>query len=385
VFEVGDIVEIVDRSNASDVFEAAPQFVRVTEVRTDPVHVFLEIQTLDSARIGLNDGAGWYWTRFRIADPLTVALIKAQASASNQCREPVTPKVKGQKMQKYKLAERAVLMRMSAGLPGKNRTDKKLTESVKANHSLGVKSGRWVKVKYPEWALEPLENLVTEARAFHAKVTLPFDAGIGILSAALIQEYGDRMRTFKGQFDHLVQSHFVPRYPEMVEWARAEHNGTFDPSDYPAVETLLDSFYFRTEPLPVPDAAHFEGTMSSLLGVDAEGVNIRVQDAMQEAQRELMARMIEPVRAMAVKLAEQPKAGKDDICFRDSLIGNIREIAELVPKLNIGGDAAIDQFAADMLALARYVPEVLRTDKAIRNEAQKLADATMKRLAGYNF
>lgn len=284
-------------------------------------------------------------------------------------------------MSKYKLAERAILMRMSAGLPGNNRTDKKLSDSVKSEHSLGVKSGRWVKVKYPDWALAPLEKLVTEARAYHAKVTLPFDAGIGILPALLIVEYGDKMRQFKGQFDNLVQSHFVPRYPEIVDWARLEHNGTFDLSDYPPVEDLLGSFYFKTEPLPVPDAAHFEGAMSSLLGVDAEGVNIRVQDAMQEAQRELMSRMIEPVRAMAVKLSE----GKEDICFRDSLIGNIRDIAELVPKLNIAGDEAINDFAADMLALTWYSPQVLREDLATRSEAQKLADATMKRLAGYNF
>lgn len=288
-------------------------------------------------------------------------------------------------MQKYKLAERAILMRMSAGLPGKNRTDKGLTATVKGEHSLGAKSGRWIKTKYPDWALEPLEKLVTEARAFHGAVTLPFDSGIGILPAALIMEYGDKMRQFRGQFDCLVQSHFVPKYPEMIEWAKQEHNGTFDASDYPSVQDLLGAFYFKTEPLPVPDAGHFETNMSALLGVDAQGVNVRIQDAMQEAQRELMRRMIEPVRAMAVKLAEQPKEGKEDICFRDSLVGNVKDIAELVPKLNISGDAAIDQFAADMLALTRYSPDVLRKDKATRTEAAKLADETMKRLSGYNF
>ena len=121
----------------------------------------------------------------------------------------------------FKLAERAVLMRMSAGLPGKHRTDRQLSASVKSEHGLGQKSGRWIKAKYPDWALEPLEKLVTEARAYHCAVTLPFDAGIGILPAALIKEYGDKMRQFRGQFENLRDSHFVTKYPDMIEWGEA--------------------------------------------------------------------------------------------------------------------------------------------------------------------
>lgn len=283
----------------------------------------------------------------------------------------------------YKMAERAVLMRMSAGLPGKARTDKGLSASVKSEHGLGQKAGRWIKTKYPDWALEPLEKLVTEARGYHALVTLPFDSGIGILPAALIKDYADKMRQYRGEFENLVQSHFVPKYPEMIAWARAEHNGTFDVEDYPPVERLLGSFYFKTEPLPVPDAAHFEGTMSSLLGVDADGVNVRVQDAMQEAQRELMRRMIDPVKAMATKLSESPKEGKEDICFRDTLVGNVEEIAGLVPKLNIAGDPEIDRFAADLLKLVAAKPQQLRDDKALRANVAKEAAEIMQRLSGY--
>lgn len=284
----------------------------------------------------------------------------------------------------YRLAERAVLMRLSAGLPGKNRTDKSLTEQVKGEHNLGKKSGNWVKKKYPDWALEPIEKLVGEARAYHAAVTLPFDSGIGILSAALIMEYGDRMREFKGKFENLRDSHFKARYHEMVEWAKVEHNGTFDASDYPDVEEVCESFYFRTEPLPVPDAQHFEGTLSSLLGVDAQSVDIRVQDAMQEAKRELMRRLIDPVKAMAVKLAEQPKEGKDCPIFRDSLVENVRNIAKLATKLNISGDPAIDGFAKEVETyLVCNKAETLRENKFKRDQTAATAAAIVKKLEGY--
>jgi len=285
---------------------------------------------------------------------------------------------------KYQLAERAILMRLACGMPGKARKDKNLTQTVKGEHALGTESGSWIKQKYPKWALEPLEKVVNEARAYHGAVTLPFDNGIGILPGPLIPEYGDKMREFKGRFDNLVGSHFAAKYPEMIEWAKSEHNGTFDASDYPEVAEVLECFKFGTEPLPVPDAGHFSQTMAGLLGVDAEGVNVRVRDAMEEAQKELMRRLIAPVKAMAEKLAESPKEGKEDIVFRDSLIGNVLEIAGLAPKLNIGGDAQIDQWAKDLeIVFGRCKPDVLRKDKGLRESAQRDAAAIVKKMEGY--
>ena len=110
---------------------------------------------------------------------------------------------------------------------------------------------------------------------------------------------------------------------------------------------------------------------------------MRVQDAEVEAKRELVRRMVEPLRAMATKLAEQPKDGRSDVIFRDTLIDNVREIVQLAPKLNLSGDPAIDAFVAEMEGLTRYNPETLRKDKATRaGVAEKAAD-TLKRLSGY--
>jgi hypothetical protein len=283
-------------------------------------------------------------------------------------------------------------MRLSGGLPGKHRKDKVLTESVKGEHALGKRAGNWIKQKYPDWALEPLEKLMNEARAFHASVTLPFDAGIGILPAPLVMTYADKMRGFASRFEALRDSHFRAKYPEMVEWARVEHNGTFDASDYPPIEEVIEAFYFKTEPLPVPDAAHFEGTMKSLLGLDAESVNVRVQDAMVEAQKELMRRLIGPVRAMAEKLSEapKPKSGAawkegDDRppIFRDTLVGNLKEIASLGPKLNIAGDATIDAFCKEIESLTVIEPDTLRKSAVCRSEVAAKAKAIADRMAAY--
>lgn len=308
-----------------------------------------------------------------------------------------------------------MLMRLSVGLPGQHRKDKRTTKEVKAARSLGENSGNWVKELWPSEALAAIKTKVNEARDYHAKVTLPFGvksdedeaegdkktpmiAGIGILPGPLVSEYGDKMRQFKGEIDALVDQ-FLDNPKRYVLWAKQEQNGTFDPKNYPGCsvlasgEVVLDEqvfkakmhkkFYFTTEPLPVPECAQFSETMLQLLGVDAESVDTRVRDASLEAQREVMRRLIEPVAAMAAKLAESPKDGKGDIIFRDTLVGNVAEIVALAPKLNLSGDPAIDQFVKEVEPLTRYTPDTLRSDKATRAEAAQKAADIAKKMAAY--
>lgn len=308
------------------------------------------------------------------------------------------------------LAERSVLMRFSAGLPGEARKDKRTTGEVQTEKHLAHDSGKWVKNLWPEEALKAIKSKVNEARAYHDLVTLPFGckndadgvdaiSGVGILPADLIAEYGDKMRVFKGQFDKLVEDTFLSNARKWVDWAEKAHNGTFDPANYPGCTIAPDGrvqfdeqafktamrkkFYIRTEPLPVPNASHFEASIRQLLGTDANSVDLRLADAETEAKREVLRRLMAPVKAMAAKLGEPAPTGKDSPVFRDSLVGNLREIAELAPKLNISGDAAIDGFVKEVRALAIADPDTLRKDAEARKAGAESAVDLLKRLEGY--
>ena len=70
-------------------------------------------------------------------------------------------------MNQYKLAERAVLMRLSIGLPGEARQDSGLTDDVKREHALGSGAGKWIKSLFPPEALQKIKKLDNEARAYH--------------------------------------------------------------------------------------------------------------------------------------------------------------------------------------------------------------------------
>lgn len=325
------------------------------------------------------------------------------------------------------LNERAVLMRFSAPCVGASRKDKRVTQEVKKEKGLGENAGKWIADLWPEGALQAIKAKQNEARGYHNKVTFPFGAvqddaseteegkdksgpdsiaGIGILPAMLIKEYGDRMRQFQGELEKLVQD-FTANPRRWIDWGIQEHNGTFNPKNYPgctrdaAGVVQLDEEKFRavmsrkiaikTEPLPVPASEQFSSSITELLGVDAESVNVRVRDAGIEAQRELINRMRDPLVHMAAKCSGQLVChcrackGKPSKTanFKDSMIENLKEIAALVPKQNLSGDPAVDAFAKEMEALTRYTPDTLRDDKSSRTEAAAKAEELIKRLSGY--
>lgn len=283
-------------------------------------------------------------------------------------------------------------MRFSAGLPGEQRQDNQLTEDVKREKSLGARSGKWEKFLFPPEALKGIKAKQNEARAYHDSVTLPFDTGIGILPAPLIKDYGDRMRQFKGEIENLVEVDFLSDPQKWIDWAQREHNGTFNPDNYPGCElvagvvefqpdefrkAMRPKFYFRSEPLPVPDSTHFANTVASLLGTDLDSVNERVRDASLEAQRELMKRILAPVKHMAATL------GKDKPRIYDTLIGNVKDICKLAPALNLADDPQLNALVKECEALTRYSAETLRESESTRAEARKAAEAMVAKLSGY--
>lgn len=291
------------------------------------------------------------------------------------------------------LNEKAILMRFSAGVPGEIRQDRKVTSDVKQEKGLGANAGRWEKNLYPQWGLKGTKAKINQARMFHDAVTLVFDTGIGILPAPLILEYGDRMRGFAAEAKQLYETEFLAKAQHMIDWAVVEHNGTFDASNYPGCKTdekgnvefdaeefrrvMREKFYFETVPLPVPESTHFTQTIASLLGTDTLSIDERVKEAEKEGQREVLRRLLAPVKHMAETLA------KDNPRIFKTLTGNIQDIVKIAPALNLSGDTTIDTLIKQVSELTKYDTEELKDSKDTRAQARKAAEAMLERLSGY--
>jgi len=279
-----------------------------------------------------------------------------------------------------KINDKSVLVRLSISMPGNTRKDPDITKEVTVAHHLGDKSGRWLKQLYPKEALEPLTKVSTEARHWHYEHSLPWtDEGSRILPTAHHAEYTTQMREFRQKFETLSENHFLAKLPEWEAWARQQHNGTFNPEDYLPASKLREKFGFAIEVTPVPCGEDFrvDFTADELAELRTQ-VDTRVTNAAEAARKDLWGRLIKPVAAMVERL-KQP-----DATFRDSLIGNLRDIVALIPALNLTSDADLEQFRSTIQRdLAHWDPDLLREDKATRAEIAQKAETLLAKMKGY--
>jgi hypothetical protein len=270
-----------------------------------------------------------------------------------------------------------VLSRFSAGMPGRARQDKVLTEDVKKDKNMGATAGRWVKTLFPKDALVKVEQIVGRAREKHYELTLPWDdSGFRILPTTTYLDYQREMRALRQEFE-AAREEFNAKWDEWVAWAKVEHNGSFNPGNYNRAKAYK-SFKFTTDFNPIPEGGDFR------VALQAEDVNSmkqeldeRMQETMQAAQAELWERLATPVRAMVERLSDPDKI------FKGTLVTNLKDIVALVPKLNIAGDNSLNDFAKEVNdKLLKYSADTLRDAPSVRAAIANDADEILKRIEG---
>ena len=264
----------------------------------------------------------------------------------------------------------AVLVSLSVGIFPNTRQDRAITEEVRIRKALGNGAGRWTKYKLPDDSLKPIREFVTIVRQFHRNHTCIWEDGQQLLSSAARPAYDKRMDEFTAEFFALVDE-FGEQYPNWIEQAKIMHAGTYEPSDYPSWSLCRQMFNIARTYYPVPKPEHFNADMQSLYGAGLEALT---EKKMAEAVQDNWDRLLKPVLAMAEKLSSP------DSIFRDTLVENVREMAALVPALNLTNDPKLAEAAKMIEAqLATLDVETLRDSRVDRKEASVKASNIIAR------
>lgn len=279
------------------------------------------------------------------------------------------------------ITDKAMLAKLKISRWSASKHDKSITEEVAKKHGADPTMGRYSKRLIAKERLEEIHQIATRARHHHYENTLPWlDDGARILPAANYFDYMREQNDLKAKFEQAVAG-FAREYPAYVAEAKASLNGLFNPADYPDAADIARLFSMATDIDPMPEAEDFRVALS-----DEENARIRdsiqgrLDQAVEGAMQDVWQRMFESVERMVDRLKNyqvDPK-GKVKNTFRDSLVGNIRELVELLPKLNITGNNLLEDMRHRLNdELCQIEPSVLREDATTRKTVAENAEAIL--------
>ena len=203
------------------------------------------------------------------------------------------------------------------------------------------------------------------------------------------------MRRYATEFQGTV-SRLLTRFEELVKNQR--RLGTlFKVEDYPGMrdesgilrfafpDELRAKFSFENKVLPLPDADDFRVAIGDQ---DRERIKRQITESIQASlrvgTRELWQRLYNVVSHMSQRMTEYNAAqeGQKPRLY-DSMITNIVEIVDVLPKLNIASDTELDRMAEEVRKSLIVDPQELRKSETVRSDTAKAAVDIVQRMAAY--
>ena len=228
--------------------------------------------------------------------------------------------------------------------------------------------------------LRAIQTHVTAVRSMHTNMTMPWsNSGLRLLPTAQYFKYSQAMSQMQNEFDKLVDD-FLQSYNDEVVDVQLKLGDLFSHDDYPTVETLERKFAFRTNYMPLPDAGDFR--------VDIGNEALReVQETYADfyakqyntAMNDVWTRLHKALTSMSERLDYGSK--EDKKIFRDSLVGNVHDMIELLRVCNVTNSHQMSAMADSLEeAMSGVTPDALREDDTFRAETKRAVDAAIKSL-----
>lgn len=186
--------------------------------------------------------------------------------------------------------------------------------------------------------------------------------------------------SFKRQYDAATVAHwtnidaYIDEYPMLVE--DAKHPAPrglgclFDPNQYPHVDRIRGMFKASLEYWPMPSSNNFVANIAAEEAALAKAeMERKMKEVITASFNDIVERCEKAVAHLVDKLSnfqEGDNVKRPQGIFRDSLVDNIADLANLIRNLNFTEDLEIERLATQLDRLRRYPPYRLRQDRDSR-------------------
>lgn len=275
----------------------------------------------------------------------------------------------------------AMLARVVISVWEGRKFDRKVSEEINTQHKTQSDAGRYNKHLFGGRKASPSHSsvlaLAGAVRTAHYGQTLPWtDDGWRLLPTTNFFAYTDAIRKARVEFEVAVEK-FLADYPKLCADAKVLLNAMYREKDYPTVEAMASKFSVGVEFAKVPSAGDFRVALpaAQIAQIERETVD-RVARATEVAMADAWARLQTAVERVQAKLSDP------DAIFRDSLIENVKEITEVLARLNVTNDPGLEKMRVKVAnEIATLNPDWLRKDTVQRENAVKATNKILSQMA----
>lgn len=270
------------------------------------------------------------------------------------------------------LSSKVIITNLSISAWSGRKFDKQLSNELAQNHNADRDMFNATKRLVDKAALKDIQKQDGLIRTTHYKYTLPFkDNGDRILPSKLFPKYKAEMNKLTDERESLVRD-FCADYQLLIDKAKQQLNGTFNPADYPSPGAIASKFGVNISYMPLPDRDLQDMRLAGIASPDVDDIRKQITAELNQRHVEATKDLYERVKDQLTRMVET--LSQKDKIFRDSLIGNLTDLIELLPLMNYTNDPKLVKMENELKTLVTD-PNVLRNNETVR---QDIADKAAK-------
>lgn len=282
------------------------------------------------------------------------------------------------------IQKNAIVVTLTIGKWTARRFDKRVTDETNTAHGASDDAGRYNKRLASKECLEPFVKAEGEARKYLYKHTIPWgENSQRLLNATTFMEFKQEMFNFQQKYEALVPA-LLNKWDDILAQAKKDLNGMFNQADYPTRTELEGKFVFKVNYEPVPENHWAVGMSQEETDYLTNSMEREFESRQQDAVRSIWERIKEQLLHMKDRLTatRQAKDGEEKPAkFYDSLFGNMKELVEVLPSINIMNDQSIVDACNDLSVLlvdADKVRDNWTNDSVRHQKADQVSDVLNK-------
>ena len=279
------------------------------------------------------------------------------------------------------LGSSAMLVEVNISTWAGRKKDKRASADVaSANHADKEVANVIKKLLANSDTLKAIQTHVTAARNMHSNMTMPWsNSGLRLLPTAQYFNYSEAMSQMQNEFEAL-KTKFINSYNDEVINVQLKLGSLFSRDDYPTVESLNSKFAFRMNYMPLPDVGDFRVDVGNdaLLEIKQKYEDFYSKQY-NTAMNDVWTRLHKALTNMSERLDYGSK--EDKKVFRDTLVGNVTDMIELLRVCNVTQSTQMSNMANKLEdAMSGVTADALREDDTFRAETKAAVDAAIKSL-----